>query len=395
MKVLMLTHEYPPDSIGGIATFCHELANVLPECGVDLTVAAGSNTINVPTIQNHNGSSHLIRLSKVNLPPTHLWYQLMNLGTLGRLIERFDIVQAQDSSAFPLLYLAKKKHPHIPWVVTIHSGPVSELYYALASLKDGGSLIEFARYGIGFPSWDVILRADIKFADEVVPVSHNLFLEIQKRYGLDSERASIIHTGIDVEKVMKMARTSVSGNTSNKVMLFWAGRFSWRKGIVHLLNSLEYLAHDIGFTNFEIQLFGRGPLERKVRELTSHLKLTENIRFRGFVRYEEVISAMASSDIVCFPSLYEACPVGMIEAMALGKPLVVFDRPFSREMLGEIELGPAEDIRGYAKALYSLCNSDELRKQVGASLRARARQFDIKTIAENYVRVYQKILARQ
>ena len=255
------------------------------------------------------------------------------------------------------------------------------------------------RYGIGFPAWDAIIRGDMKYADTIVPVSESLSTELRNSYPIDLGKVSTIHTGVDIKHLQRVAEKPLGKPdhaTSKKIRLFWAGRLTWRKGIVHLLKSLSYLAHEIGFTAFELEIFGLGPLEATIRKIVSLSGLSQNVRFRGFVEYADMISSMRVNDVVCFPSLYEACPLGLIEAMALGKPVIAFDRPFSRELMGnDQDLPMAKSIEDYARNVLKLSLSVSLRDRVGERLRARARDiFDIAIIADEYSKVYQKVIVQ-
>jgi glycosyltransferase involved in cell wall biosynthesis len=317
----------------------------------------------------------------------------MNLHGLRKLASKFDIVHGQDTSSFPLIYFSKRIDPELPWVVTAHDGFISELQFAIRSLGRGGAIGDFLRYVVGFPAWDAILRGDLRYADVIVPVSDNLSNEIMGFYRIDPRRIVTIPIGVDIEHLESLARFSSPPVASNKVKLFWAGRMSWRKGIIHLMHSLSHLIHEIGFNDFELQMFGRGPLESKVRVLVAALNLNSNVRLRGFVKYEELIASMATSDIVCFPSLYEACPVGLVEAMVLGRPTVAFDRPYSRELIG-MEGVLARGISDYAEVLHDLCTDSGLRQKLGKRLKVRAQgNFDIRLIAGNYLKLYQETLA--
>jgi glycosyltransferase involved in cell wall biosynthesis len=179
----------------------------------------------------------------------------------------------------------------------------------------------------------------------------------------------------------------------DKIRLFYGGRLYYGKGILELLKSMDYLTRKLGFESYQLEVFGRGPLERKVRESTLSSNLARNVKLRGFVERRELMASMATSDIVCIPSKYEVCPLTMMEAMALGKPVVTFDRAFSRELLGgDPELPLAKSVEDYAKNLYALCTSEDLRKKIGNRMQSQAREkFDIKTTARNYSKIYSDI----
>jgi glycosyltransferase involved in cell wall biosynthesis len=93
--------------------------------------------------------------------------------------------------------------------------------------------------------------------------------------------------------------------------------------------------------------------------------------------------------------MYEACPFAMIEAMALSKPVVAFDRPFSRELFEGIpDAMMARSVQDYAVRLNSLCASENLRRDFGRRMRDQAvKRFDIETTAEKYVELYDHLLS--
>jgi glycosyltransferase involved in cell wall biosynthesis len=405
MRVLIVTNEYPPHIFGGIGTFCYNLSNALAASGVSVTVVTGcpprelKKGYKEPILQNRN--LEVIRLPRTtDLPPSHLWYQMMNLDFLRNLVPNYDVVHGQDCSTFPLISVCKMKSIHPPWVVTIHTSPFSELKSVLESTRAGQpSLRELISYVAGYPLWDSSIRGHFRFADSLVTVSKSLMKEIETSYSIGGKPLSVIHTGVDINNLQKIARHSeavpLPDSGSEKLRLFFGGRFYWRKGILHLLESIRYLMHELHFIDFRLEIFGRGPLDNRIRREISNLNIGSNIDLRGFVTYDRLMSSLANSHIVCFPSLYEACPLGMIEAMALGKPIAAFDRPFSRELLGVREQSMLPNsTKEYAKLLHQLCNDGELRKSFGERLSCRARmEFDIEKVATNYSKLYDDALS--
>ena len=396
----MLTHHFPPYSIGGIGTFCHDLSEALAKNGISVTVVAGTPAGAVRRsfrTAKDETNPRIVRVGNMTFSPLHVWFQLMNSNTLLRLISEADIVHGQDASSFPLVYFSHRRNQEQPWAVTVHSGPASELYYALRSVgphRSGPSFGDFIRSGVGFPSWDVALRGDAKYADMLVPVSQTLSVEIERYLTINPKKLITIPTGVNIELLNTLAHLGYTQRKSNKVRLFWAGRFNWRKGIIHLVKSLFHLVHDVGFTNFEMQLFGQGPLEHRVEQLVSRMNLNNYVKIRGFVTYEQLISAESTSDVVCFPSLYEASPVGMIEGMSLGKPIVAFNAAYAREILGEYPFPLATTVQDYANSLHRMCISEDLRQKCGAYLQGRARDlYDIRKVADSYSRLFEKMLS--
>jgi len=396
---VILTHDYPPYQIGGIGAFCKDLAEALGRRGIDVLVIAGRPEKASERIRVGNENNvEILWVSRGAFPPRHFWFQVRNNSLIRSEIANCEVVHGQDFAAFPTIYFSKKRNPGLPWVVTLHSGPISELYCVLRSMNRGGSLGDIASYGAGFPAWDWALRGDIGLADALVAVSQDVRREIQIHYSVDARRIFTINTGVNVDELKQFAKSLISrepDSNTKVIRLFYAGRLSWRKGILQLLRSVAYLTVKLGFSRYQLEIFGKGPLAGRVYSAISEFHLGRNIAVRGFVTRSELLTAMAKSDIVCVPSLYEACPVSMIEAMAMGKPVVTFDRPFSRELLdGVPDSAIGAEVQDYAALLHSLGTSEDLRRKLGARLQIQAaKKFDMKIIAEQYAGLYKRLLS--
>jgi glycosyltransferase involved in cell wall biosynthesis len=99
--------------------------------------------------------------------------------------------------------------------------------------------------------------------------------------------------------------------------LMFVGRLTAQKNILGLL---EALAQVRSVRPWTLDVFGAGEQEKEARALVSRCQLSDRVRFRGFSR--EVFERMAEADVLLFPSLYEGMPNVLIEALALGLPVV-------------------------------------------------------------------------
>jgi glycosyltransferase involved in cell wall biosynthesis len=307
------------------------------------------------------------------------------MDSIKKELSTCDVIHAQDCVSFPILKLCKRSGIEIPWLVTYHTNPLSELY---AIAHRGASMLDYVSYIPGFPLWDMTDRMVLKAADQSVAVSNSLRDELCRSYGLEKQAIRVIHNCINLSDFEKFKNKRTV--TGKKIRLFFAGRLYYRKGILHLLRILSSIAGDIGKVDFELQVFGRGPLERSLKHYVSQHNLSSVINFRGHVTRDTLLDSMSMCDIVCFPSLYEACPLLMMEAMAMGKPVVAFDRPFSREMLGNAHKQLlASDERDYALKLLSLMESKPVRLELGRKLILKSQNFDSTKTASLYREVYE------
>jgi glycogen(starch) synthase len=115
----------------------------------------------------------------------------------------------------------------------------------------------------------------------------------------------------------------------------FAGGLIERKGVLRLLQAFSHFAP--GRPEATLDLFGSGPLEDKLRELAAGAGLGERVRFRGSVPHGELLSALASYDVLLAPSTFETFHLVVPEAVAAGVPVVATRSGGPQEALAGVE----------------------------------------------------------
>tara|TARA_R110000850_G_scaffold13380_2_gene43409 strand:+ start:849 stop:2033 length:1185 start_codon:yes stop_codon:yes gene_type:complete len=129
-------------------------------------------------------------------------------------------------------------------------------------------------------------------------------------------KMTVVRCGVDVAALPSPAALSASG----PARLVCVGRLSPEKGLFGLLDALAALA--ASGAEFELTIVGDGPLLASSRKRVSELGLGECIRFTGGLPEAATLAEIAGADILVLPSLMEGLPVVLIEALALGRPVV-------------------------------------------------------------------------
>jgi polysaccharide biosynthesis protein PelF len=101
-----------------------------------------------------------------------------------------------------------------------------------------------------------------------------------------------------------------------------------------------------------------------------------------------VTRGLAEAHAVLHLSDYEGFPLAVLEAMAVGRPVVATDLPTIREAVGDAALVVRDEAEA-ADALRMLLRDEELRKQLGLRARARVEQmFTREQMVERTLAVY-------
>jgi N,N'-diacetylbacillosaminyl-diphospho-undecaprenol alpha-1,3-N-acetylgalactosaminyltransferase len=110
---------------------------------------------------------------------------------------------------------------------------------------------------------------------------------------------------------------------------------------------------------------------------------------------DDIIDLISISDLVVLPSYREGIPRTLLEAMAIGKPIVTTDTVGCRETVNHGENGylvPVASPKALSEHVDKILSDEVLQKEMGIKSRERAvSEFDIKKIVQQYIELYKKI----
>lgn len=139
---------------------------------------------------------------------------------------------------------------------------------------------------------------------------------------------------------------------------------------------------------------GQGPLEHELRARHAALGLGDRFRFLGY--RPDAVEVMAAGDVFCLASRFEGLPVALMEALALGLPVVATDVGGVAELSRpgrEAVLVPPGRPEALAAALLALARDPARRHELGRSARERAEVLDVRAALRRTEAVYRELLA--
>lgn len=153
------------------------------------------------------------------------------------------------------------------------------------------------------------------------------------------------------------------------------GRLSPEKGHLILLQAIKLLL-DQGI-DVELEVVGAGPFEEHIRHEEAQLALKGRITYSGELSATEVSERLAAADIFCMSSFSEGLPVSIMEAMAVGVPVVATWISGIPELaLNEVTAltVPAANSEALAEALIRLITDNKLRDTLTTNARIKVEQ---------------------
>jgi glycosyltransferase involved in cell wall biosynthesis len=312
MKICMLTWEFPPRIVGGIARHCLGLSRALVEENHEVHVVT-LDFPGTPTFQDVDG----VKVHRVSIELGHpnflTWTFIFNhfiekkIAELSRKI-RFDVVHIHDwltaSAGIASKYFLDK-----PLVSTVHS---TEIGRAQGLNSPDSHMIDGLEWWMTFE------------ASKVVLCSHSMRGELEHHFRLPPEKIAVIPNAIDTSTYRRNSdketvRSQYGIGSHGKLVLF-VGRLVPQKGVEHLIRAVPLILERHNGARFIIA--GDGWSKSHLENLAASSGCGDKIKFLGFIRDSELAELTMSADALVVPSIYEPFGIVALEGMAAGAPVV-------------------------------------------------------------------------
>ena len=241
-----------------------------------------------------------------------------------------------------------------------------ELYMARSDGK--GSKLVYA--ALRFFEWGTF-----KTANRVIATNESYREIALKRGGVPEGHVVIVRNGPPLND-LGVSHPSPALQ-SDKIILGYAGTISIQDGLEYLVRALRYLRHELRRSDFICLVMGDGDDLGRIKQMTKEARLTEHIRFTGWLEKDELWRMMASVNIGLDPdpsnSFNDRCTmIKMTEYMAFAMPIVAFDLPEHRYTAKDaaVYVGQNDPVL-FAKEIEKLMDDPLRRKKMGAFGRAR------------------------
>jgi len=315
LRVLMLSWEYPPKSVGGLAQHVYDLTGALVESGVDVHLIT-SGEKGAPAYERVNGVKvYRVEPYRVSSPDFVTWVAQFNVALLEKVMQLlgevggFQIVHAHD---WLVAYAARAvKHAgRLPLVATIHATEYGRNYGLHNDVQRHISDIE---WWLTYEAWRVIC------------CSRYMEGEVKHVFQLPDDKVTVIPNGVNAASFQ-----IGSGNVHrshyaapDERIVFYVGRLVKEKGVQILLDAApEVLSH---YPQTKFIIAGKGPHLAPLKRQAEALGIANRVYFTGYIDDSVRNSLYSWSDAAVFPSLYEPFGIVALEAMAARTPVIVSD----------------------------------------------------------------------
>lgn len=223
----------------------------------------------------------------------------------------------------------------------------------------------------------------------IVAVSESVKAELLERTKVPPELVTVIASGVEAEEqplvqVLDPGHTPVIGT---------AGPLEAVKGLPYFLGAAQKVI--AAQVPAEFLVAGAGPEEANLRRLARELGISEHVTFVPNVL--DLTTSLTAMDVFCLPSLRQGLGTVMLEAMALGRPVIATGVDGVYSVVKDDETGlvvPPQNSSRLAQRMIELLNDPFRARRIGENARQMVlRDFNVERMVQQTADVYRSVLS--
>jgi len=234
-------------------------------------------------------------------------------------------------------------------------------------------------------------RLYTRAVDRYIAVSSNVADELVEGLDWPREKIDVVDNSIDVDAFARSRSPALRAeltNGSEQPVVLTPARLDAQKGQRDLLQAATMLR------DVRVVFAGDGPDRAALEALALELRVDDRTTFLG--HRGDVVELMAASDLVVLPSWYEGLPLSLLEAMAVGAPIVATKIGGVDELVRHEQDGllvEPRSPRALADAIERLLRSPDEARTMARSAREHVRaQFDAAVMSRRVAAIYDEVL---
>jgi len=210
-------------------------------------------------------------------------------------------------------------------------------------------------------------------------------------------RILAIPQGVDLERFdfkIEREKTREQLGVSKEPLVLSVAQLIPRKGLAYLIRAVPEVLKSV--PNVKFIIAGEGPERPKLEEEIKHLEIGNTVKLVGGAPYDMVPKFYAAADVFVLPTLYDAMPHAVYEAMAMEKPVVatkVGGIPEVIESGSDGLLVDAEKPDEIAKAIITFLKNPELATRLGKNALKKIKEgYTWEKIVQQYEQAYEEAM---
>ncbi len=355
---------------GGSENFAYQLAKAQKAAGHDVIIAYMANRLIIGQRAIDSG----IKIFQCGMKNGYDFFHLSGCFQFVRK-EKFDVIHNHDGS--PLLNLIKLFLPGSVLIKHFHGTTLGNEKWEKSSTL----------------FWDKLSSGLI---DHYITNSNHTKNIVMEKYGLPHYRISVLYNTIDLESFRPIRKRAAIrrefGLKDSEKVVGTVARLAPEKGIDKFIEVAEKALMKVD--NIKFLIVGDGELRLILEEKVIKLDLQDKIIFTG--ARTDVPDLLSIFDMFLLTSNWESFGITLLEAMAIGVPIIAFAIDGVPEVVNEtcaILVNPG-NIKMMSQEVLNLFENESKQKKLIQGGLERVKKFDIAKISKEFTQIYKSLTER-
>lgn len=225
------------------------------------------------------------------------------------------------------------------------------------------------------------------YHDVIITVSENDKKRLVKYFKYGEDKLINIYNGIDVENLKKYSWQKNLNDKSGNFLIGNVGRFTYQKNQELLLNVFFKLINK--FPHLRLQIIGEGELKSDLLNQINKLQLNNYVEIIPYQK--NIYDYIAKFDLMVMTSRFEGIPLVVLEAMAIGTPVLSSDVGGVNEVIKDNKTGilvNSFDENEFVSKISELINNPEKLHEISENALTLINNFSVKKMVKNYENMY-------
>ena len=213
--------------------------------------------------------------------------------------------------------------------------------------------------------------------------------------GLNQGKIFSLPIGIDLQK-FPFKDQGVAPEDTTPIHIVTVARLVEEKGLFYGIQAIDQLRQKRPEVKLQYTIIGEGPLRGELESLVRTLNLEDIVSLPGAMEQKDIVQVLLNSHIFLFPSIAEALPVSLMEAQAVGLPVVATKVGSTDQIVAEGQSGflvPCRDAKALAERCSYLLDHPESWQNMGRRGRdVVEKQYDVNILNGQLLELYQQLL---
>lgn len=229
------------------------------------------------------------------------------------------------------------------------------------------------------------------WTDKIIAVSQGVKNYAVKNEKIKPEKIKVIYNGIDLDRFQFRGFQPLEPKQIKAVVM---ARLSEQKGHRYLLSAMPQIIKK--YPGFTLHIVGGGNLQPLLIKQAEKLMISDRVKFLG--QTNQPAKVLAAMDLFILPSVWEGLGLVVLEAQAVGLPVLASDISGVNEIITDQQTGllfKSQDPQAIFQAVDLLLSQPDLQQKIVKQAHEQVQDFSLTKMVAAYTDLYLELINRK